>query len=60
MLLFTSEEKKEEAAEPAEAVMENACSSLKMCIITTVNFGLRSGGGIGDVLRSPSMEVDFH
>ncbi|KAJ8046348.1 Inositol 1,4,5-trisphosphate receptor [Holothuria leucospilota] len=50
------EEKKEEEAEPPESVMENACSSLKMCIITTVNFGLRSGGGIGDVLRSPSME----
>ncbi|XP_071815438.1 inositol 1,4,5-trisphosphate receptor-like isoform X4 [Apostichopus japonicus] len=39
-----------------ETVMENACSSLFMCIITTLNFGLRSGGGIGDVLRAPSVK----
>jgi hypothetical protein len=25
-----------------------------MCIVTTLNQGLRNGGGIGDVLRSPS------
>jgi hypothetical protein len=28
-----------------------------MCIITTLNEGLRNGGGIGDVLRKPSSEV---
>ncbi|CAJ0918564.1 unnamed protein product, partial [Mesorhabditis belari] len=28
------------------------CNSLKMCIITTLNWGLRNGGGIGDVLRN--------
>lgn len=33
---------------------ERACDSLLMCIITTLNHGLRNGGGIGDVLRSPS------
>ena len=33
---------------------ERACDSLIMCIITTMNHGLRNGGGIGDVLRSPS------
>lgn len=43
-----------------ETVMENACSSLFMCIITTLNFGLRSGGGIGDVLRAPSVKVSHH
>ena len=26
-----------------------------MCIVTTLNQGLRNGGGIGDVLRSPSI-----
>lgn len=33
---------------------ERACDSLLMCIITTLNQGLRNGGGIGDVLRPPS------
>eukprot|EP00057_Strongylocentrotus_purpuratus_P027949 XP_011682423.1 PREDICTED: inositol 1,4,5-trisphosphate receptor [Strongylocentrotus purpuratus] len=33
---------------------ERFCDTLIMCIITTLNHGLRSGGGIGDVLRSPS------
>jgi hypothetical protein len=28
-----------------------------MCIVTTLNEGLRNGGGIGDVLRKPSKEV---
>ncbi|RWS06106.1 inositol 1:4:5-trisphosphate receptor-like protein [Dinothrombium tinctorium] len=37
-----------------DATKERACDSLIMCIITTLNHGLRSGGGIGDVLRSPS------
>ena len=40
---------------------ENVCDTLLMCIITTMNQGLRNGGGIGDVLRSPSKTVkDFH
>ncbi|XP_031782791.1 inositol 1,4,5-trisphosphate receptor isoform X4 [Nasonia vitripennis] len=33
---------------------ERACDSLIMCIITTLNQGLRNGGGIGDILRAPS------
>ncbi|CAG7731913.1 unnamed protein product [Allacma fusca] len=37
-----------------EEVKENVCDTLLMCIITTLNQGLRNGGGIGDVLRSPS------
>jgi hypothetical protein len=28
-----------------------------MCIVTTLNKGLRNGGGIGDVLRQPSSQV---
>ena len=38
---------------------ERACESLIMCIVTTLNHGLRNGGGIGDVLRSPSTTVSF-
>ncbi|KAI6200598.1 Inositol 1,4,5-trisphosphate receptor [Aphelenchoides besseyi] len=28
------------------------CNTLRMCILTTLNWGLRNGGGIGDVLRN--------
>jgi hypothetical protein len=37
--------------------LERACDTLIMCIITTLNNGLRNGGGIGDVLRKPSSSV---
>jgi len=37
-----------------EEVIERSCETLIMCIVTTLNYGLRNGGGIGDVLRSPS------
>jgi len=40
-----------------EANKERHCDSLIMCIITTLNEGLRNGGGIGDVLRKPSSTV---
>uniref|UniRef100_A0A8C2XPR4 Inositol 1,4,5-trisphosphate receptor n=1 Tax=Cyclopterus lumpus TaxID=8103 RepID=A0A8C2XPR4_CYCLU len=36
--------------------MERACDSLLMCIVTVLSHGLRSGGGVGDVLRKPSKE----
>ena len=36
---------------------EHQCQSLIMCIIYTLNEGLRNGGGIGDVLRKPSSTV---
>uniref|UniRef100_A0AAF5RY03 Inositol 1,4,5-trisphosphate receptor n=5 Tax=Wuchereria bancrofti TaxID=6293 RepID=A0AAF5RY03_WUCBA len=29
-----------------------SCQTLRMCILTTLNWGLRNGGGIGDVLRN--------
>ncbi|KAF4532260.1 hypothetical protein B566_EDAN016442, partial [Ephemera danica] len=35
-------------------VRERACDSLVMCIVTTLNQGLRNGGGIGDILRARS------
>jgi hypothetical protein len=37
--------------------VERACDTLFMCIVTTLNKGLRNGGGIGDVLRQPSSHV---
>lgn len=40
-----------------EEKKERACDSLIMCIVTTLNQGLRNGGGIGDILRAPSSEV---
>lgn len=36
---------------------ERACDTLVMCIVTTLNQGLRNGGGIGDILRAPSSSV---
>ena len=36
---------------------ERSCDSLLMCFVTMMNHGLRNGGGIGDVLRSPSNKV---
>lgn len=41
-------------AEDVEDARERACDSLIMCIVTTLNQGLRNGGGIGDILRAPS------
>ncbi|XP_066247239.1 inositol 1,4,5-trisphosphate receptor isoform X4 [Euwallacea similis] len=45
-----------ELIDPGEEKKERACDSLRMCIITTLNQGLRNGGGIGDILRAPSNE----
>ncbi|VDD89339.1 unnamed protein product [Enterobius vermicularis] len=37
-----------------------SCQTLRMCILTTLNWGLRNGGGIGDVLRNvPPKEESF-
>lgn len=45
--------------EEADSGRERHCDSLIMCIITTLNEGLRNGGGIGDVLRKPSSSVSL-
>ncbi|XP_072402535.1 inositol 1,4,5-trisphosphate receptor isoform X3 [Diabrotica undecimpunctata] len=45
-----------ELVDAGEERQERACDSLRMCIITTLNQGLRNGGGIGDILRAPSSE----
>lgn len=44
------------AEQADETVKERACDTLFMCIVTTLNHGLRNGGGIGDVLRPPSSQ----
>merc|ERR1711971_184076 len=43
-----------------ETIKERSCDTLWMCIITTLNQGLRNGGGIGDVLRAPSSSEPFY
>ena len=48
------------AALDHETVKERSCDTLWMCIITTLNQGLRNGGGIGDVLRPPSSNEPFY
>ena len=42
-----------------ESDKERACDTLIMCIVTTLNQGLRNGGGIGDILRRPSSKVCY-
>ncbi|XP_039096232.1 inositol 1,4,5-trisphosphate receptor type 1 isoform X3 [Hyaena hyaena] len=43
-------------AEVTEQDKEHTCETLLMCIVTVLSHGLRSGGGVGDVLRKPSKE----
>jgi len=43
-----------------EVVKERSCDTLLMCVITTMNQGLRNGGGIGDVLRQPSTDEPLY
>ncbi|XP_023569051.1 inositol 1,4,5-trisphosphate receptor type 1 [Octodon degus] len=42
--------------EETEQDKEHTCETLLMCIVTVLSHGLRSGGGVGDVLRKPSKE----
>nr|KAF6335286.1 inositol 1,4,5-trisphosphate receptor type 1 [Pipistrellus kuhlii] len=44
------------SAEEPEQDKEHTCETLLMCIVTVLSHGLRSGGGVGDVLRKPSKE----
>lgn len=48
------------AEEMEEDNKEHTCETLLMCIVTVLSHGLRSGGGVGDVLRKPSKEVNYH
>ncbi|KAG9468914.1 hypothetical protein GDO78_021690 [Eleutherodactylus coqui] len=46
----------EDSEEVEEEEKEHTCETLLMCIVTVLSHGLRSGGGVGDVLRKPSKE----
>ncbi|XP_029358570.1 inositol 1,4,5-trisphosphate receptor type 1 isoform X3 [Echeneis naucrates] len=54
----TTSDLQEDIGEDSEddSDMERTCDSLLMCIVTVLSHGLRSGGGVGDVLRKPSKE----
>ncbi|KAM9535404.1 inositol 1,4,5-trisphosphate-gated calcium channel ITPR1 isoform 2-T2 [Salvelinus alpinus] len=52
----TTELQVEDFVEDMEDGKERTCDSLLMCIVTVLSHGLRSGGGVGDVLRKPSKE----
>ncbi|KAI4502615.1 hypothetical protein M0802_002527 [Mischocyttarus mexicanus] len=52
--LFNEQGNNQDSFNVGGEVKERACDSLVMCIVTTLNQGLRNGGGIGDVLRAPS------
>jgi len=34
---------------------ERVCDNILTCVITTLNYGIRSGGGIGDVMSTPKI-----
>ena len=40
--------------------MQPACETLLACITTTINHGLRNGGGVGDILRQPGQDEDTY
>ncbi len=43
-----------------QETMEATCTNLMECFITIFKEGVRSGGGIGDVLRKPAGQVLTH
>ncbi|CDQ95552.1 unnamed protein product, partial [Oncorhynchus mykiss] len=53
----TTELQVDDLLDDMEDGKERTCDSLLMCIVTVLSHGLRSGGGVGDVLRKPSKEV---
>ena len=38
----------------------SSCDSLFICMTTSLNYGLRNGGGIGDILRTPSISEPLY
>ena len=36
------------------------CDTLQMCLSTTINYGLRAGGGIGDMLGQPTWDHNLY
>lgn len=57
IILVNEEMSKPELINVGGELKERTCDSLVMCIVTTLNQGLRNGGGIGDILRAPSSVV---
>ncbi|XP_017949173.1 inositol 1,4,5-trisphosphate receptor type 1 isoform X4 [Xenopus tropicalis] len=51
-----TQEELSQVTEEEEEEKEHTCETLLMCIVTVLSHGLRSGGGVGDVLRKPSKE----
>lgn len=49
----------ESGGDLTEENKQKVCDSLVMCIVTTLNQGLRNGGGIGDVLRKPDSREPY-
>ncbi|VDP87030.1 unnamed protein product [Echinostoma caproni] len=43
----------------SESKVERHCDSLIMCMLTTLHEGIRTDGGIADVLRRPSIHVSL-
>uniref|UniRef100_A0A3Q0RPB6 Ion transport domain-containing protein n=1 Tax=Amphilophus citrinellus TaxID=61819 RepID=A0A3Q0RPB6_AMPCI len=59
LVISLMEPKSSLVIQPSAVVIEDkerTCDSLLMCIVTVLSHGLRSGGGVGDVLRKPSKE----
>ncbi|XP_020277930.1 inositol 1,4,5-trisphosphate receptor isoform X7 [Pseudomyrmex gracilis] len=52
--MIEQQKRKTELVNVGGEMKERACDSLVMCIVTTLNQGLRNGGGIGDILRAPA------
>lgn len=50
LILFVEDDSREDGK-------QRVCDSLIMCILTSLNHGLRNGGGIGDLLRKPDSKV---
>ncbi|XP_061187354.1 inositol 1,4,5-trisphosphate receptor type 1-like isoform X3 [Saccostrea echinata] len=47
------------SADTTEDGKQRVCDSLIMCILTSLNHGLRNGGGIGDLLRKPDIRENL-
>ena len=60
LLDITKEEQEQDQDENDNTkVRENLCGSLLQCYFTLLNYGVRSGGGIGDVLTMLSFKANI-
>ncbi|XP_078339538.1 inositol 1,4,5-trisphosphate-gated calcium channel ITPR1-like isoform X2 [Crassostrea virginica] len=56
---YTVSTSQEVTGEITEDGKQRVCDSLIMCILTSLNHGLRNGGGIGDLLRKPDSKENL-